>query len=60
MIFGHSDRNNRSCGRAARAASLLLAAVFVLFYPVLSGRPYGAPGTALGQNLLQWLPTWPI
>ncbi len=39
------------------AASLLL---FVLFYPVLSGAPYGAPGTALGSGLLQWLPTWPI
>ena len=38
-------------------ASLLL---FILFYPALSGRPYGAPGTALAQGLLQWLPTWPI
>lgn len=36
MLFGHSDRNNRSCGRAARAASLFLAAVFVLFAAALS------------------------
>ena len=39
------------------AASVLL---FALFYPVLSGAPCGAPGTALGAGLLQWLPTWPI
>lgn len=36
MVFGHSDSKNRSCGRAARAVSLLLAAVFVLLPAVLS------------------------
>ena len=54
-------RENRPRWRLwAVSFTLACTAVFVLFYPVLSGRPYGAPGTALGQNLLQWLPTWPI
>ena len=36
------------------------ALLFVLFYPVLSGRPYDPLGFSLLPNFLQWLPTWPL
>ena len=44
-------------GPWGRAAALLSAALFALFYPELSAHPIDG---AAADRLLQWLPTWPL
>ncbi len=59
-VFALLRENRPSWRLYALPFALGCVLLFALFYPVLSGAPYGAPGTALGYGLLQWLPTWPI
>ena len=54
-VFALFRENSRLWLLRAAGFAAVSVLLFALFYPVLSGQPYGA----LGQ-FVQWLPTWPI
>jgi len=56
-IFALLRENNRRWLLHAGGFALVCAALFVLFFPVLSGLPVD---NLRASRILQWLPTWPI
>ena len=53
-VFNLMRQNEKHWELYVSGFTALSMALFVLFYPALSGRPVAANG------LLSWLPTWPF
>lgn len=56
-VFSILRQNSRRWRALIFGYAALCAALFLLFYPALSGRPID---NTWGHALLGWLPTWPI
>ena len=56
-VFDILRRNRKDWLKWVLPFTAVSAALFILFYPVLSGLPVDSK---LASSLLRWLPTWPI